>query len=217
MTRESEVAHTVRSSGKVGPVEWAMAGRALPGEAAFGDRGVVLDAGDGSAVFGVIDGLGHGEAAALAADIAASVLTENSAEPLDVLMLLSHRALTATRGAAISLASINFADSRVDWLGVGNVAAVVIGVAPGGLEVRATAPLIGGIVGYRLPTVQSYAVTMRPGDLLVLASDGIVGDFVASVDLSHRADEIVAAIVDSHARASDDAFVLAARHRGTVS
>ncbi|MDN2495987.1 stage II sporulation protein M, partial [Nocardia nova] len=72
----------MHEDGSVGTVEWAVAGRALPGQRVSGDRSVVLDAGDGSVLFAVLDGLGHGAAAADAADRAAQVLADNLAEPL---------------------------------------------------------------------------------------------------------------------------------------
>ena len=50
--------------GRFGPIEWAAVRRPLPGEEVCGDHPIALDVGDGAALFGVIDGLGHGEAAA---------------------------------------------------------------------------------------------------------------------------------------------------------
>ncbi|MBF6370994.1 stage II sporulation protein M, partial [Nocardia puris] len=47
----------MHEDGLIGRVEWAVAGRALPGQQLSGDRGVVLDAGGGTALMAVIDGL----------------------------------------------------------------------------------------------------------------------------------------------------------------
>lgn len=198
----------------IGTIEWAAAGRALPGQRVSGDRAVVLDAGGGSVLFAVLDGLGHGAAAADAADRAAQVLSDNRAEPLDVLALLCHRALAETRGAALTLALFDSGD-RVHWLGVGNVESRIIAKAPGKLAVRATALLTAGIVGYRLPpNLQTQTVPVRAGDLLLMATDGIVTDFVDTVDLSRPTAEITTDILEGHSKDTDDALVLAARHRG---
>ncbi|WP_040823162.1 SpoIIE family protein phosphatase [Nocardia jiangxiensis] len=204
----------MRDDGLIGTIEWAAAGRALPGQRVSGDRAVVLDAGGDSVLFAVLDGLGHGAAAADAADRAAQVLSDNRAEPLDVLALLCHRALAETRGAALTLALFDSGD-RVHWLGVGNVESRIVAAAPGTLAVRATALLAAGIVGYRLPpNLQTQTVPVRAGDLLLMATDGIVSDFADTVDLSRPTSEITADILAGHSKDTDDALVLAARNRG---
>ncbi|AHH18151.1 SpoIIE family protein phosphatase [Nocardia nova] len=204
----------MREDGTLGTVEWAVAGRALPGQRVSGDRSVVLDAGDGSVLFAVLDGLGHGAAAADAADRAAQVLADNRAEPLDVLMVLCHRAMSDTRGAAVSLVLFG-GDDQVQWLGVGNVESRVVAIGPGKPEIRATALLTGGIVGYLLPpNLQTQTVAIRPGDVLLMSTDGIVSDYVDTVDLARPAAEIADDILACHVKDTDDALVLAARHRG---
>ncbi|WP_433678435.1 SpoIIE family protein phosphatase [Nocardia sp. CA-119907] len=207
----------MHEDGIIGRIEWAVAGRALPGQRVSGDRGVVLDAGGGAVLFAVLDGLGHGAAAADAADRAAQVLSENRAEPLDVLMVLCHRAMADTRGAAVSLALFGAADT-VHWLGVGNVESRILTAGPVGLTMRATVLLTGGIVGYRLPqNLQAQTVPVRPGDLLLMSTDGIVTESADSgIDLSKSTAEITAEILARHAKDTDDALVLAARHRGDV-
>lgn len=204
----------MHEDGNIGTVEWAVAGRALPGQRVSGDRSVVLDAGGGSVLFAVLDGLGHGAAAADASDRAAQVLAENRAEPLDVLLLLCHRAMSDTRGAAVSLALFDSRD-RVHWLGVGNVESRIVSAAPGKPAIRATVLLTGGIVGYLLPpNLQPQTVPVRPGDLLLMSTDGITSNFADAIDLSKPTAEITGEILARHAKDTDDALVLAARHRG---
>jgi len=53
--------------GRFGPIEWAMVSLPKPGETECGDRAVAVERDGELALFGVIDGLGHGEAAAVAA------------------------------------------------------------------------------------------------------------------------------------------------------
>jgi hypothetical protein len=204
----------VHEDGFIGRIEWAVAGRALPGQQVSGDRCVVLDTGNGTVLFAVLDGLGHGAAAADASDRAAQILAENRAEPLDVLMVLCHRAMAETRGAAVSLALFGDGDT-MRWLGVGNVDSQVLTRAPVGLKVRATVLLTGGIVGYRLPqTLQPQTVAVRPGDLLLMSTDGIIIDSTDGIDLSKSTADITADILAKHAKDTDDALVLAARRRG---
>ncbi|WP_036528367.1 SpoIIE family protein phosphatase [Nocardia sp. CNY236] len=202
--------------GFVGRIEWAIAGRAQPGQPVSGDRGIVLDTGGGAALFAVVDGLGHGTAAAHAAEQATRVLTQHRTQPLDALMVLCHRALAHTRGAAISLARFDRVDT-VCWLGVGNVESQVLGAGPVGAAVRATMLLGAGVVGDRLPaTLRPQSIPVRPGDLLLMATDGIVARSTGEVDLADSASGITTGILALRARTSDDALVLAARHRGVT-
>lgn len=191
-----------------------MAGRALPGQKVSGDRCAVFDTGRGTVLFAVLDGLGHGAAAAAAVDRATRVLSQNRTAPLDELMVLCHRAMADTRGAAVSLAL--FGAEETQWLGVGNVESQVLTVGPTGPTVRATALLNGGIVGYRLPAnLQPQTIPIRPGDLLLMSTDGMAGEPGEGVDLSRSTADITMDLLDRNAKDTDDALVLAARVRGT--
>ncbi|MEV0110234.1 SpoIIE family protein phosphatase [Nocardia sp. NPDC050799] len=203
----------MHEDGYIGRIEWAMAGRALPGQDVSGDRCVVLDTGTGTVLFAVLDGLGHGAAAAAAVDRAIRVLAENRAEPLDLLMVLCHRAMSDTRGAAVTLAL--FGAEETQWLGVGNIDSIVLTAGPTGPQVSATALQSGGIVGYRLPSVlQPQTVPVRPGDLLLMSTDGVEAEPGHGVDLAKSTADIAQELLSRHAKDTDDALVLAARVRG---
>jgi serine phosphatase RsbU (regulator of sigma subunit) len=163
----------------------------------------------------VLDGLGHGVDAAEAAKRGVDVLRAARAEPLDVLVQRCHRALSGTRGVAMTLARIDFRTNTLSWAGIGNVAADLVAKHPAGVEVRSSARLAGGIVGYRIPeALIPQEVPIRPGDLLVITSDGIVEDHLDDIDFAASSLAIADQILRRHAKDSDDALVLAARHRG---
>ncbi|GAC1408128.1 MAG: SpoIIE family protein phosphatase [Mycobacterium sp.] len=208
----------MRKQGWIGPIEWAAARRPLPGEDACGDFPISLDVSGAAALFGVADGLGHGAAAETAALRAEEVVSRCRTEPLDVLLQLCHRGLTDTRGAAITLARIDFETATLSWIGIGNVTADLVSKGPGGVQIRASALLSGGIVGYRIPdALATHQVSIVPGDLLVIATDGILEDGVRGIDFAASAMAIAEHILDAYSRESDDALVLTARHRGTSS
>jgi phosphoserine phosphatase RsbX len=205
----------MNSHGRLGPIEWATAYRPVAGEQVCGDHPIAVDVFGGAALFGVIDGLGHGAAAATAATSAADVINRAAAAPLDVLIELCHRQLAATRGAAMTLARIDFGAESLQWMGVGNVAANLLAKSPGGIETRSSARLAGGIVGYHVPTITApERVHIRPGCLLVIASDGIAESHLDGVDFTAPAAAIAEQILSEHGKATDDALVLVARHRG---
>jgi phosphoserine phosphatase RsbX len=202
--------------GKFGPMEWAAVRRPRPGERVCGDHPVAFDIGDGGALFGVIDGLGHGEAAQAAALCAVDTIEDVRAEPLDVVMQHCHRALTETRGVAMTLARVDFDTATLSWLGIGNVTADLVAKHATGVEVRASALLAGGIVGYRMPqTLFTHQVPITAGDLLIIASDGVAEDHLQSIDFAAQATTIAEQLVGQYGKETDDALVLTARHRGS--
>jgi phosphoserine phosphatase RsbX len=201
--------------GWLGPIEWAAKASPRPGENICGDKLIAVDVDGTGALIGVLDGLGHGAEAAEAAKLGVDALRAGRAEPLDVLVQRCHRALLGTRGAAMTLAHIDFRADILSWIGVGNVAADLVAKHPAGVEVRSSARLVGGIVGYRIPeALTPQEVPIRPGDLLVMASDGIVEDHLDGIDFSASSLTIADQILHTHAKGNDDALVLAARHRG---
>jgi negative regulator of sigma-B (phosphoserine phosphatase) len=201
--------------GWLGPIEWAANSRPRPGESVCGDRMIAVDVDGTAALIGVLDGLGHGTEAAEAASCGVDVLRAARAEPLDVLVQRCHRALSGTRGVAMTLARIDFRTDTLSWAGIGNVAADLVAKHPAGVEVRSSARLAGGIVGYRIPeALTPQEVPIRPGDLLVITSDGIVEDHLDDIDFAASSLAIADQILRRHAKDSDDALVLAARHRG---
>ena len=202
--------------GWLGPIEWAAAARPLSSEDACGDQPVAVDAGRGAALFAVLDGLGHGREAARAALCGVEVLRRDPAEPLEALIKLCHRALAGTRGAAVTLARIDFDADTLTWTGIGNVTANLVAKAPSGTRVRSSARLASGIVGYRIPkTIHTQAIPIRPGDLLIIASDGIAGNCLGSIEFAVSAKVIAEQILHRCRKETDDALVLAARHRGS--
>jgi negative regulator of sigma-B (phosphoserine phosphatase) len=208
----------MRRQGWIGPIEWAAARRPLPGEEVCGDFPIALDVSGTAALFGVVDGLGHGSAAETAALRAAEVVDRGRTEPPDVLLQLCHRGLADTRGAAMTLARIDLETDTLSWIGIGNVTADLAAKTPGGVRIRASALLAGGIVGYRIPhALATHQVSIGPGDLLVIATDGILENHLADIDFALPAMAIAEHILNAYSRESDDALVLAARHRGASS
>ncbi|ORV90749.1 stage II sporulation protein M [Mycobacterium interjectum] len=205
----------MHEDGRFGPIEWARAGRPMPSEFTSGDRGIAVDLDGTAALFGVVDGLGHGPDAATAALRAVDAVKRASSERLEVLIQLCHRVLTGSRGVAMTLARIDFATNTLAWTGVGNVTADLVAKAPTGVEVRSSARLSAGIVGYRIPEIRpAQTLSIRPGDLLVISTDGIGEDYLEHIDFAAHSVTIAEDLLSKHAKETDDAMVLAARHRG---
>jgi negative regulator of sigma-B (phosphoserine phosphatase) len=161
-----------------------------------------------------IDGLGHGEGAAEAASVAVDTVTANSAEPLDNLLVLCHQAMAATRGAAITLGRVDASKASLSWVGVGNVEAFLIRYTPTGAAPVQSPVLSGGIVGFNLPRVSVRTVDLRPGDLVVFATDGVDRKFTDDLRLGTDVKSLAEHILHYYSTGNDDALVLVTRFRG---
>src|SRR5580693_620574 len=104
-------------------LDWASAVRPFPGEHESGDV-LFVDSFPGGTLVALIDGLGHGPEAAGAASAAVAALALSSSDSVGVLLERCHRALSRTRGAAMSLLSLR--EGVLSWVGVGNVEAVLL-------------------------------------------------------------------------------------------
>ena len=98
----------------------------------------------------VIDGLGHGDPAADAAETAAAVLRAHAASPPQQLLERCHEELRQTRGAVMTLAWFDLEARTLAWTGVGNVEARFMRAGDGADARYDSAVVLGGVVGYNL-------------------------------------------------------------------
>jgi len=199
-------------------IEWGAAASALPGQSVSGDRCVVAPF-PGGVLVAVADGLGHGNEASLAAEIAVATLVKYAAESVIVLVQHCHEALLRTRGVVMSLASFNGQDNTMTWMGVGNVEGVLFRADAKASPRRETILLRGGTVGYRLPPLRASVLPVAGGDTLIFVTDGIRSRFAEDLALaaSSRAPQQIAdGILSRHGKQTDDALALVARYLGGV-
>jgi len=192
-------------------ITYAVAERPLPGELVSGDRSVVVTFA-GGAILAAIDGLGHGPEAADASAVAAKTLEElaESGDPVALIQECLER-LRSTRGAAMTVARVDFEKNALSWAGVGNVEGIVLR-APGESRRQNDALMTrGGVVGFRIPQIRLSSVDLDAGDTIILMTDGIgaIGH-----DPLHLAppSEIANDILSRYGKETDDALVLVARY-----
>ncbi len=181
-----------------------------PGEQACGDAWAVRRQGGITDIL-VIDGLGHGPEAAAAAHRAVSLFNKHrdDAGPEETIRRL-HGGLRGTRGGAAAVARIHPARARLDFAGVGNIAARI--VYPGG---RAQGiPSHYGIVGENLLNVRSCEFSWQRNALLIMHSDGLRDRWRLSdyPGLNGHAPAVIAAVLyRDFWRERDDVTVLVAK------
>jgi len=193
-------------------LEWGVASIALPGETTSGDLHIV-QAFPGGALMGVVDGLGHGAEAALAARRAVAELAQHAGESPIGLVQRSHQALAGTRGVVMSVASYNARDHTLTWIGVGNVEGFLVRSDPGARPARESILLRGGVVGHDLPQLRATVMPVAPEDTLIFVTDGIRPDFLDELNLAEAPQPLADLILRQSAKRTDDGLVLVVRVR----
>src|SRR5262252_3195428 len=131
------------------------------------------------------------------------------------------RAVGVTRGAVLGVCTIDAAEDRLTYAGVGNIAGrVLLGDASRSLLSRE------GTLGTEVfaPTVDVVRDDWAPGAILVLASDGLRSQWNPRAYprlFEHDPSVVAATLYRDHGRATDDATVLCVkdmrgRDRGSV-
>ena len=192
-------------------LERGEAGEPLAGESRSGDLAVFAPY-DGGALVAAIDGLGHGAAAADAAEAAGGVLAEQPDDPPELLLKRCHEALRSTRGVVATLAWFDLATAGLTWTGIGNVEGRLVRADRGRGDSADSPTLFGGVLGWSLPAVRLVRTELAPGDCVVMATDGVAADFGSSLMPGLPAPEQAKRVLASHARGSDDALVIAVRY-----
>ena len=196
-----------------GFVEWGVAGRQMQGETLSGDLHLVKQR-ENEVLIAVADGLGHGQAAAEAATLALNTVDEHSGEPLVRIFEHCSRRLRYTRGVVMSVALLDAVEDSMEWLGVGNVAGLLIRSGADGICVQESLLSSHGVVGLNFPHPRATAVKVSPGDTIVLATDGIRRGFENGMVLFDRAEKTAQDILLRDGLETDDALVVVATYQG---
>lgn len=155
-----------------------------------------------------VDGLGHGEPAAKAADTAVRTFQQDPSRPLGDLVVALHRSLRHTRGAAVAL--LRSRDDHVSFRGFGAISVAVLSGA--GVRYLLSTP---GVAGLGMDHPIQYALSPEPGDTIVMHSDGFDDRWPATAPghMSASPPLLVAQFVRDHRRSHADGGVVALRHR----
>jgi phosphoserine phosphatase RsbX len=194
-------------------MECGVARRARSGETVSGDISSVQDASDG-VLLAVVDGLGHGYSAELAARIAVATIAPWGGRPLLQLFADCHAVLEDTRGAVMALAAIDARESTLTWIAVGNIEGRLLHRSTDGTYEKKFLKVHGGIVGHRIPTLRSATLSIVSGDLVVLATDGIDNNFDQELRVDLPPQKMADHVLVRCGKHTDDALILVGRWIG---
>lgn len=152
-----------------GPLEVGGLCLPLPGEEACGDAWEVSADARHTAVC-LVDGLGHGAAAAQAAGVALAAFQQHwRAEPARCLAAM-HESLRGTKGVVAAIARIDREEGRLDFSGVGNISARLY--RPESSKACISTP---GVVGFRFPKPRQERHPWSDDSTLLMHTDGLSG------------------------------------------
>lgn len=184
----------------------------LEGERVSGDAIAVRRTEDFVLVL-LADGVGHGPAAAEAAERAVGVVEDAGAAVAAVaperILDRAHAALDGTRGAAVAVARIALDDLAVRFAGIGNVQAMLH-------EAQDRTGLVShnGTIGWGRVRIGGFDYQMNRETLLVMHSDGVSSrwDFDAYPGLREHDPSLVAGVLyRDHGRENDDSSIVVFR------
>ncbi len=208
------------------PLDIGVATRPLLGMSVNGD-GFVVKHWQDHALIGVIDGLGHGQFAHLAAEMARQYVETHADQSLDALFRGTARACLATRGVVMALARFEFLENYTSSGDLADSNDVLLTPAPkprffyasiGNIEVRllgSSEPVFfnlrRGVVGSNTPNVVVTEHSWKKDNILIIHSDGLTTRWhpknFPNLPLS-PASELAQELLNSLSKQDDDATVI---------
>jgi len=178
----------------------------IRGEEVSGDNWAIQVADESSFSLIVADGLGHGLLASEASKEAIAAFRANADLTPGKTLDQVHRRLRGTRGAAVAIAKVDLAGSKIVYAGVGNIC----GAIAGGLRVQSMVSH-NGTAGHEARKLQEFSYDLPASWTLIMHSDGITTSW--NLDrypgLMHLHPSIIAGILYRDAsRQRDDACVV---------
>jgi len=165
-------------------------------------------------VLAVADGLGHGEAAAHAAEAAMQCIGESLDCACEEIFARCDERLLNTRGVALAVVIVDLTSGWMRFGSVGNIRAMLLHDSR---ELRLGSAR--GIVGAGYKKLLVETLQLFPGDVLALFSDGLnelvdLRSLVSTAGISVQAQ--AQAMLDHCGRGDDDAGVLIYRYAPDV-
>jgi anti-sigma regulatory factor (Ser/Thr protein kinase) len=177
------------------------------GETVCGDSWSVVQRPSGTWIL-LADGLGHGEFAAQAADMAVESFENSRFDTVTGVVKDIHAALRSSRGAAIAVTRLE--NGKADFCGLGNIAAQLHTGQGSSIHMVS----MSGTAGIEARKINPFSYTYPPGSALIMNSDGIQTQW--SLErypgiLRHHPSIVAGSLYRDYSRGRDDVTVLVFR------
>jgi anti-sigma regulatory factor (Ser/Thr protein kinase) len=185
-------------------LRYSVVSRPKPGENLNGDAFFVKQLPYYS-LFSVIDGLGHGEEAHTASNIALDCMKIYYSKPLEELIQICHEHLRGSRGVVMSICKVFHDRSEMEYIGIGNVELRVLG------QTNSRLFNWNGTLGMQMENGKLQKYPYLKGSTFVMYSDGIK-NFELDLETQRSSPQNIARyILDNYVDSRDDATVLVIR------
>ncbi len=189
------------------PTGMQLAGLAIPypGEHFCGDGWAYHQTAERTTIL-LVDGLGHGLAAAEAADEAIAVFRKRVEHAPGEILSYVHEGLRKTRGAVAAVAEIRAPEKTLTYAAVGNTAASLLS-----MDTSKSLVSHSGTLGLASPKIQEFRVEWPNDAILIMHSDGLQSrwDLSSYSGLLNRHPAVIgAALFRDYRRQRDDASVV---------
>lgn len=185
-------------------VKIEIAVESFPLDELYGGDAYIVKKIQGKVLIAVVDGLGHGEMASSAAELAIKTIKGIDSFSLADILEKTHRALGNSVGVVIGLALIDRDHQTITFSGVGNIVIRLIG------NKETLMLLPKGILGYNFEKKMLKEIFLDPGDILVMHTDGIRNIYETSRFVLEKPKKIACTLVCHYRVPNDDALVLVA-------
>lgn len=199
--------HDKQGNSYICPLDIGAFTRPKPSEKENGDD-FIIKYEDDEVLVAVIDGLGHGPKAHLAAIRARHYIENHHRLSLKEIFLGTHLNCLGTRGVVMALAKFNWSQKMptIEFCSVGNISVRVFGnETPINLITKR------GVIGNNLGTLRISKEIWDPKSIMILHSDGIMSGWSFQnliSQLNVPAQEVSKYFMRNYARENDDATIV---------
>lgn len=155
----------------------------------------------------LIDGIGHGEKASIAANEALAIFQESEEHIIESLLKEMHHQLRSTQGAAIAIAEIDSSAGKVHYSGVGNISGRLLS-----RQKLTGCVSIPGIVGYQMQRSKTFTYPWHEDSILIMNSDGLTSWSETGSIFEHHTALVAGMLCSRYRRGYDDASNLIVRN-----
>ncbi|HEY9772367.1 MAG TPA: hypothetical protein V6C81_01005 [Planktothrix sp.] len=196
-------------------VEWAVARQFRTINSAKGETEIpILKATPSGIVCALIDGVGEDATAIEAAKRAAQPFEEYTHQSLTELFARSEKSLKAGTGVALTAAMFNVGFNTISWFGIGNVNGVLFRRSPAADPRYHRIELISGLIGTGQVRLREMCLPIKPGDLLIFATEGVADTFVEALPIDGKPRLVADQLMAKYCAPDTDCAMIVVRYLG---
>jgi anti-sigma regulatory factor (Ser/Thr protein kinase) len=186
-------------------IQTSVYSRPKPGFKSNGDAYFIKRYED-NAIVSVIDGIGHGDKAFEASQIALGVLENRFRDELEKIVFDIHRKSRGSRGCVMAIVRVH-KEGRIEYLGVGNIRTQIYTA-----DMYKRLVSFDGLLGSNMRTLRTDRIELSTPCLVVMHSDGVSSFNFDDKRIVYRpVMELAKESFEKYKKSSDDATLLITR------